>query len=27
VLALLSFYGFYSGLGIPLPAGVLDGIL
>lgn len=27
VLALVSFYGFYSGLGIPLPAGVLDGIL
>ena len=27
VLALLSFYGFYSGLGIPLPAGILDGIL
>jgi putative tricarboxylic transport membrane protein len=27
VLALISFYGFYSGLGIPLPAGVLDGIL
>lgn len=27
VLALLSFYAFYSGLGIPLPAGILDGIL
>ena len=27
VLALISFYAFYSGLGIPLPAGVLDGIL
>jgi putative tricarboxylic transport membrane protein len=27
VLALVSFYGFYSGLGIPLPAGILDGIL
>jgi putative tricarboxylic transport membrane protein len=27
VLALASFYAFYSGLGIPLPAGVLDGIL
>ena len=27
VLALASFYGFYSGLGIPLPAGILDGIL
>ena len=27
VLSLVSFYGFYSGLGIPLPAGVLDGIL
>jgi putative tricarboxylic transport membrane protein len=22
-----SFYAFYSGLGIPLPAGILDGIL
>lgn len=27
LLALLSFYAFYSGLGIPLPAGILDGIL
>jgi putative tricarboxylic transport membrane protein len=27
VLSLLSFYAFYSGLGIPLPAGILDGIL
>lgn len=27
VLSVLTFYGFYSGLGIPLPAGVLDGIL
>ena len=27
VLALASFYAFYSGLGIPLPAGILDGIL
>lgn len=27
LLALASFYGFYSGLGIPLPAGILDGIL
>ena len=27
VLSLVSFYAFYSGLGIPLPAGVLDGIL
>jgi putative tricarboxylic transport membrane protein len=27
VLALASFYGFYAGLGIPLPAGILDGIL
>ena len=27
VLAVASFYAFYSGLGIPLPAGVLDGIL
>lgn len=26
-LSLISFYAFYSGLGIPLPAGVLDGIL
>ena len=26
-LALISFYAFYSGLGIPLPAGILDGIL
>lgn len=27
ILALASFYAFYSGLGIPLPAGILDGIL
>lgn len=27
VLSVLTFYGFYSGLGIPLPAGILDGIL
>ncbi len=27
VLALISFYAFFSGLGIPLPAGILDGIL
>jgi putative tricarboxylic transport membrane protein len=27
VLAMASFYAFYSGLGIPLPAGILDGIL
>ncbi|SEH75791.1 putative tricarboxylic transport membrane protein [Mycolicibacterium rutilum] len=27
VLSVLSFYAFYSGLGIPLPAGILDGIL
>jgi putative tricarboxylic transport membrane protein len=27
VLAVGSFYAFYSGLGIPLPAGILDGIL
>ncbi|MFJ5699299.1 tripartite tricarboxylate transporter TctB family protein [Arthrobacter sp. NPDC093139] len=27
VLALLTFYGFYSGLGIALPAGLLEGIL
>lgn len=26
-LSVLSFYAFYSGLGIPLPAGILDGIL
>jgi putative tricarboxylic transport membrane protein len=27
VLSIGSFYAFYSGLGIPLPAGILDGIL
>ena len=27
VLSIASFYAFYSGLGIPLPAGILDGIL
>jgi putative tricarboxylic transport membrane protein len=27
VLGVGSFYAFYSGLGIPLPAGILDGIL
>lgn len=27
VLSVMSFYAFYSGLGIPLPAGILDGIL
>ena len=27
LLSLASFYAFYSGLGIPLPAGILDGIL
>lgn len=27
VLSLASFYAFYVGLGIPLPAGILDGIL
>ena len=27
VLAFGSFYLFYVGLGIPLPAGILDGIL
>ncbi len=27
ILALASFYAFYAGLGIPLPAGILDGIL
>jgi putative tricarboxylic transport membrane protein len=26
-LSVGSFYAFYSGLGIPLPAGILDGIL
>lgn len=26
-LAVASFYAFYAGLGIPLPAGILDGIL
>lgn len=26
-LAVLTFYGFYLGLGIPLPAGLLEGIL
>ena len=26
-LSVSSFYAFYSGLGIPLPAGILDGIL
>ena len=26
-LSLISFYAFYSGLGIPLSAGILDGIL
>ncbi|MET4060238.1 putative tricarboxylic transport membrane protein [Arthrobacter sp. UYP6] len=27
VLSLITFYGFYLGLGIKLPAGVLDGVL
>lgn len=27
ILGVASFYAFYSGLGIPLPAGILDGIL
>jgi putative tricarboxylic transport membrane protein len=27
VLALVTFYGFYVGLGVLLPAGVLDGVL
>lgn len=27
VLGVASFYAFYSGLGIPLPAGILEGIL
>lgn len=26
-LSLLTWYGFYVGLGIPIPAGVLDGVL
>lgn len=26
-LSILTWYGFYSGLGIPIPAGVLDGVL
>lgn len=26
-LSLVSFYGFYVGLGIPLPAGLLEGVL
>ena len=26
-LSVLTFYGFYLGLGIPLPAGLLEGIL
>ena len=27
VLSVVTFYAFYSGLGVPLPAGILDGIL
>jgi len=27
VMSVASWYGFYVGLGIPIPAGVLDGIL
>jgi len=27
VLSVITFYGFYLGLGIPLPAGLLKGIL
>lgn len=27
VMSLLSWYGFYVGLGIPIPAGILDGVL
>ena len=27
VLAVVTFYGFYLGLGIPLPAGLLEGVL
>ena len=26
-LSLASWYGFYLGLGVPIPAGVLDGVL
>ena len=26
-LSLGTWYGFYSGLGIPIPAGILDGVL
>ena len=26
-LSVGTFYGFYVGLGIPLPAGILDGVL
>ena len=26
-LSLATFYGFYVGLGIPIPAGILDGVL
>ncbi|GAA3546909.1 membrane protein [Aeromicrobium flavum] len=26
-MSLLSWYGFYVGLGIPIPAGILDGVL
>ncbi|MET0467253.1 MAG: tripartite tricarboxylate transporter TctB family protein [Aeromicrobium sp.] len=27
VLSLVTWYGFYVGLGIPIPAGILDGVL
>ena len=27
VLSVVSWYGFYSGLGLAIPAGVLDGVL
>jgi putative tricarboxylic transport membrane protein len=27
LLALATFYGFYAGLGVLLPAGVLEGVL
>jgi putative tricarboxylic transport membrane protein len=27
LLSVGTFYAFYSGLGIPLPAGILDGVL
>ena len=26
-LSLITWYGFYVGLGLPIPAGILDGVL